>query len=276
MTSFAEATAARRIGPGLYGVSVDTDYVLEVSQSAHGGYLLAILLRAALDAVPFPHPVATSAHFLRPGVAGPAQVRVETVRQGRSSATLRAALIQADQTIVEALVTTAALPADAQAAWTVRPPRLPPPDECVPFDPGHRLSPGRRVMEKLDARFDPTTVGWLDGGPPGTPEIRAYFRLREDYPPDACMMALAVDAKPPVALGVGLYGLMVTVELTLHVRGTPAPGWLTLRARGQQISNQWFDEDVELWDSTDTLVAQSRQLIRFKGTAVPLSQSSSP
>jgi acyl-CoA thioesterase len=70
-------------------------------------------------------------------------------------------------------------------------------------------------------------------------------------------MPLFVDAAAPVALEVGV--LSTTVELTVHLRARPAPGWLACRAVTRYVAGGYHEEDFEIWDSTGTLVAQSRQ-----------------
>src|SRR5262245_49006838 len=76
MTSFASASAVERAGDGSYTATIQPDFVLRSIDRAHGGYLLAILLRAALAEAPHAHPIATTAHFLRPGVAGPVTIEL--------------------------------------------------------------------------------------------------------------------------------------------------------------------------------------------------------
>jgi len=51
-----------------------------------------------------------------------------------------------------------------------------------------------------------------------------------------------------------------TVELTVHVRGIPAPGPLQCRFSTRFVQGDSFEEDGEVWDSAGRLVALSRQL----------------
>jgi hypothetical protein len=51
-----------------------------------------------------------------------------------------------------------------------------------------------------------------------------------------------------------------TIELTVHIRGVPAPGPLRCAFRSRFVGGGLVDEEGEIWDTTGTLVAQSRQL----------------
>jgi hypothetical protein len=117
-------------------------------------------------------------------------------------------------------------------------------------------------------RLDPATTGWRHGKPAGIPEMRGYFRLREDRDPDAYLLALAVDGMPPVVFGLGASGWAPTVELTWHMRAVPVPGVLQVAARCRHVSGGWFDEEAEVWDAAGRLVAQSRQIARVGRGAV--------
>lgn len=259
MGEFGAATAVRRADDGLYHAELDGGY--GIAEALNGGYLMAVLLRAAVDASPHRHPVATSANFLRVARPGPAEIVVEPRKTGRTMAAARVTLSQDGQPVVDAQVSTGTLDADAVAAWSVeRPTGLPPVDECLTFDSGER---DRGFADQVDMRFDPATMGWLDGQPTGSPQMRAYFRMRVPYPPDGFLLALAVDALPPVVFNTGAGGWAPTVELTWHMRAVPAPGWLAVHGSGRLVSDGWFDEEVEVWDAAGRLVAQSRQLARI-------------
>jgi acyl-coenzyme A thioesterase PaaI-like protein len=256
MGSFDQATAVQRAGEGRYVAELDAGYGFE--QALNGGYLMAVLTRAALDASGRPHPITTAASFLRVARPGRADVIVESRKAGRTAEVARVTLAQEGVPVVDALITTGTLDGDAQALYSAKADALPPLEDCVTF--GDRDD---GFAAQVEVRYDPATMGWLDGTPSGRPEMRAYVRLRgQEYEPDGALLALAVDSLPPVVLNTGAYGWSPTVDLTWHMRAVPAPGWLSLHAWGRLVSDGWFDEEVEVWDSAGKLVAQSRQIAR--------------
>ncbi|MER7541625.1 thioesterase family protein [Actinomadura sp.] len=257
MSGFGEATAVRRVGDGRYEADLDGAYGF--AEALNGGYLMAVLGRAAVDASPHAHPISTAAGFHRVAKPGPALLVVEPRKEGRTTASALVSLVQHDRTVVDALIITGTLDAAAEPAYAgAAPAPVPPIEECTEFRP----PTGAGFADQVDMRFDRTTMGWLDGQPSGSPEIRAWFRLRDGYAPDGHSLALAVDALPPVALNLGAQGWAPTVELTWHMRAVPAPGWLAVHGTGRLLSDGWFDEEVEVWDTAGRLVAQSRQIAR--------------
>jgi acyl-coenzyme A thioesterase PaaI-like protein len=281
VTIFDEATAVTKDGEGRYLAHPDQRFALVAPGSTtppaiNGGVMLATVLRAVLDCSPLPHPVATSAHFLRVPKLAPALIEVTWLKTGRTAATARATLTQDDEPILETTITTGTVqvsrPASAAGAadgaelsWTGAAPAMPPPSECVNLGPW----PGTVAADgttgyggQVCVLLDPAVTGWRSGEPSGLPEMRGYFSLREERAPDALMIAVAVDGLPPVVFGLGATGWAPTVELTMHMRLVPAPGLLAVQARCRQVSSGWFDEEAEVWDSVGNLVAQSRQIAR--------------
>ena len=53
-----------------------------------------------------------------------------------------------------------------------------------------------------------------------------------------------------------------TLELSAHIRALPVTGWLRVRVSTRNFAGGLLEEDAEVWDSADRLVAQSRQLAR--------------
>ncbi len=277
MTNFDEATAVRHRGDGHYEAAADPRFAIvlpggTVPPAVNGGALLATLLRAVIHSSPHPHPVATSAHFLRVPQLAPVEVQVTWLKRGKTAATARASLVQGDEIVVDATVTTGTVPgradedaADRTLTWTGPPPSCPAIGDCV--DLGNwrgtfGADGAAGYAAHVEVLLDPATTGWRRGEPSGLPEMQGYFRLREDRDPDAYLLALAVDSLPPTVFGLGATGWAPTVELTWHMRAVPEPGPLQVAARCRHVSGGWFDEETEVWDSAGRLVAQSRQLAR--------------
>jgi hypothetical protein len=272
MTIFDEATAVSRRADGRYDARPDVRFALVVPGAStppavNGGALLATVLRAVLSESPHPHPVATSAHFLRVPRLAPAQVDVSWLKHGGTAATARAALVQDGKVILDTTVTTGRVPDGPGGGldWTGPPPGFPALADCVDLGkwPGTVAADGSQgYAAQVEVLMDPATTGWRRDDPSGVPEMRGYFRLRDDRAPDALLLAMAVDGLPPVVFGLGATGWAPTVELTWHMRAVPRPGPLAVQTSSRHVSGGWFDEEAEVWDSAGRLVAQSRQLAR--------------
>jgi acyl-CoA thioesterase len=85
------------------------------------------------------------------------------------------------------------------------------------------------------------------------------MRFREPRDVDVYALPLLVDAAAPAVFELGETG-SVTIELTVHLRAQPAPGWLSCRALTRHVIGGYHEEDFEIWDAEGKLVAQSRQL----------------
>ena len=243
-----------------------------IGHAVNGGLLLALLGRALQETIGgsgHPDPLAVSAYYLSAATPGPAVVTTETVRSGRTMATGQASLLQSgpDGTEVErvrALATfgdLAALPEEVRTS--ARPPELPDPDACVSAAMAPPGSAGDLpFLHRFDMRLDPDTVGWAMGAPSHRGVIQGWLRMADGREPDPLSLLLAVDTLPPVTFDLGLAGWAPTLELSAHVRAVPAPGWLRVRVSTRNFAGGLLEEDAEVWDSADRLVAQSRQLAR--------------
>ncbi|MEM7365418.1 MAG: thioesterase family protein, partial [Pseudomonadota bacterium] len=87
------------------------------------------------------------------------------------------------------------------------------------------------------------------------------IRFQDDTPADTLAAVMFLDAFVPSVFGVlGVIGWVPTLELTVHVRRRPAPGWLLGQFRTRDLAEGRMIEDGLLWDSQGQLVAQSRQI----------------
>jgi len=224
----------------------------------NGGYVMGVCLQALTRVLPSPDPLVVSAFFLRPVVPGPAEVRTAVIRSGRRIATGEATLYQDGK---ESLRVTAAFsdlrqPAGRTVVLAARP-ELPPPDQAMDLM-GGRVIPELSIAQRVEYRVA-AWPGWARGEPSGRPSQEFWMRFRDGREPDLLSLASLVDAAAPPVLELGETG-SATIELTVHLRAHPAPGWLACRVATRFVIGGYHEEDFEIWDSTGALVAQSRQL----------------
>lgn len=252
MSSYLKATAVTRRDESTYDVALDLGWA--IGGNPHGGYLMATVAKAAVDAAGDPHALAVSTHFLRPPSGGPAEVRVELVKRGRTASTVRATLWQDDKARLDMLLTTGRLPDEAPEYAATAMPDILSPEECRA-----RQETGATIelADHVDVRIDPRT-SLSNGG--GVPVIRGWMSFRDGTEVDVESLLIAVDVAPPTVAHLGYRGWAPTVELSALLRAEPTPGWLAFEAKATLVRGGWFDEESTVWDSTGQVVAQSRQL----------------
>ncbi|MBB4931942.1 acyl-CoA thioesterase [Lipingzhangella halophila] len=247
-------TRTHKGGDGQRSATVSDRWTV-LTGNPNGGYLLAMAVNALREDIGRPIPLVASGFFLRPASPGPATLATEVVREGRRTATGQVHLAQGGKEVVRATATFGDLGADTVTHTAAAAPDLPPPETCE--DPLAGLDMSALTMLNQVEYRTPKRPGWMDGAPEGRTEWEFWMRLA-GRDADVAALPMLVDAGPPVVLDLGEAGSS-TVELTVHVRARPAPGWLACRAVTRHVSGGFHEEDFEIWDSTRTLVAQSRQ-----------------
>jgi hypothetical protein len=255
--------------PGTYDLELSAGWT--IIAAVNGGYLLAAVGRALRHALAHPDPVTVTAHYLTASQPGPAWIRTQTVRSGRTMTTGQASLFQTDEhgrevervRVIAGYGDLDALPAEVRTS--AAPPAMPSYEDCVSSDDapeGGPVTGSTAILDRLDLRLDPATAGWAVGMPSGAGDMRGWLGLADGRDHDALSLLLAVDALPPTAFDLGLKGWTPTLELTVHVRSRPAPGPLRVSLTTRNLAGGLLEEDAQVWDSADRLVAQSRQLAR--------------
>jgi hypothetical protein len=260
VAAFAQVSALASRGGGRYGVDLSAEWT--IVGKPNGGYLLAVLGRAATSEAHQHHVLAASAHYLRSPVPGAADVETEVLRAGRSVSQVRSRLCQDGQVCVEALVTVGDLAAPTgtfEWAGNDAPP-VPPWGDCVRLPATGPGGMAVTMMEQIEVRLDPGTLGFASGRPSGRGLLAGWLGLLGSAEFDDVSLLMAVDAYPPATFDIGPSGWVPTLELTAYVRAWPAPGPVHVEQRIGVIEGARFDETCRIWDSTGRLVAQSTQL----------------
>jgi acyl-Coa thioesterase superfamily protein/acyl-CoA thioesterase superfamily protein len=253
--------------PGHYTILLDEQW--SIGPKLHGGYLLAVLARAARAAIADERPdhtcpQAVTGTFLRAPEPGPATMEVTVLRLGRGASQLRVRLDQ-DGPAVEAacvLGPPAALSPDDHEPG---PPELTAVDDCprspTATDDGRGSLP---IMGVVDTRLDPRTTGFLRGRPSGEGRVAGWVSLDsgEPWTPEGLLVAL--DILPPATFDMGLAGWSPTMSLSAHVVAAPVPGPLRVVQWVERAGTDRMHETCRVWDPAGRLVGHAHQLAAIR------------
>lgn len=256
---FDEATRVTATGEGKFSAAVLDRY--NIGPVPNGGYVMSVVQRALSERLPGRQPLTLTTHFLRPATVAEAKVEVEILKEGRRYVTARARLWQGGNEVVSALATMGAAGAAAASGPGLRyvagrPPELPPVEEAVKVPGNDFFVIGR----EFDLRLHPRCTAWMRGQLSGEAVVEGYLRFADGREADLVSLPLFCDAAMPAIFGVKQPKHVPTIEMTVHTRQAPAPGWLRFLFQTRFAFDGHLEEDGELWDERGELVALSRQL----------------
>lgn len=228
----------------------------DIVGNTNGGYMMAMFARAALESSGRKDIISVSAHFLSPGRVGPVTARVEPIKQGKRFATSRVDLLSPDKTLLSGTVITGDLDdGEGPTRISAVAPDVPPLDECIRVV-GTELFPPPFV-DRIDQRIDPaTSLGSIN-----EPRIQGRVLLDDGEPLDTIGLVFASDCMPPTVFNTDLGAAWVpTVQMTIHIRNRPTSNEMLLVSESRVIDGGMFEVDNTIFDTTGTVLAQSRQL----------------
>jgi acyl-CoA thioesterase len=257
---FDRDTALEHTSDGGFRTRLDRGWW--ISRGPNGGYIAAILLRAAVQAVADGEraPRSLSVHYTAPPAEGEARLQARVERSGRSLSTVSVRMTQGSRLLALALAALSK-PFGGPELDETRMPEVPPPETCEPLVPEPRVVPIRARYDCRNVFGSPSGPGGLAGG---------WIRTAEPRVADALLVAAFTDAwypsvyswSPERMRGRGT----PTVDLTIHLRASlPAPGaraddfYLAL-FRTRLLRDGFLEEEGEIWSRNGQLLAQSRQL----------------
>jgi hypothetical protein len=262
--SFNEVTTLTETGPGRFDAEVNDQWT--IGGKPNGGYLLAMLGRAASALSKHPHVIAASAHYLTSPGPGPVRVEVEVLRAGRTASQARARMSQAGKGCVEALITTSEFDPSVTPYWNggVPPAGEVSYEDCRPLNPALPNGMSVAILNQVEVRLEPPAGDIADGQPSGRGELRGWLSLPEGEAFTPTSLLYAVDSYPPATFDVEFSGWVPTLELTVYVRALPAPGPVRVLHRAHLIDSRRVDESCYIWDQAGRLVAHSTQLAAIR------------
>jgi hypothetical protein len=269
-----------------------------VGDKPNGGYLLAVLGRAAAEAVQvdgdsMPEALSATVTYLAAPALSAAEVHTTILRRGRTASHVRAVLVQGGRPLVDAVFVMGTLPSEPTPRYSdIAPLDIPDPDHCERLPP--QMPGGVRVgvMETTEMRLDPATMPFAPAVPvagaavagaaaagaaaagaavagaaaagAAVAELRGWTRFADGREPDGRSLLYFVDAIPPATLLIGSTGWVPTLSMSVYLRARPAPGWLGIRFTAHLVAAGMVDESCTVWDSRGQVVAQAWQLARLR------------
>ena len=260
--AFDTHTAVEEDVLGPYRATVDAG--MSGFKGAHGGYLMAIALRAMSNAVGDPTRVPRSlkAYLLAPVDPGPVDLHTRVERAGGSMTTASMRLEQ-DRAPGAIAIASFGRAAESLTHTDRVMPQVAPPEELEPLS----RKPVPDADAGLHVEHRPAGPLPLAGGDEG--EIRVWMRLAERRLVDAFVATFLADSGPPALYGaMREFVAMPSTDISLHFSGAPrAPRgeWVLGVFRNRLAGEGYAVEDGELWTPEGELVEQSRQRRRILG-----------
>jgi acyl-coenzyme A thioesterase PaaI-like protein len=219
-TEFDEVTLVKPSAAGRFRAELAAGW--RVGRAGNGGYLAALLLRAAEQVVADPcrQVRSLSVHYLRAARAGPAEIECLYERRGRSLSAISLRMEQNQEPQEPVCLALAAYMADLPSGLehdAAPAPRVPPPSELAAVSPDFPLP---EYAHRFDYRFAPGAELFAGGQKAQT---GGWMRLREARSLDAPLVALFADAWLPALFAICAQPMAVpTLDLTIHFRRNPA------------------------------------------------------
>jgi len=233
-----------------------------INGNPNGGYLLAIVANAMALASSMESVIICTATYLSKTLPGSADLVVENIGRTAQFDRWQSKLIQDGKEKIRAIGTFSEIKKNrVEKRYEKTAPDLAPKKDCIRIPPMGNYT----IYENMDVRLDPRCAGWFSGSLTDISEHKGWIKFQDDRPFDALSLLLSMDAfPPPVFSSQGMTAWVPTIEFSVNVRNIPATPWLKCIFRTRFINNGILEEDGEIWDENDELVAISRQIAQFR------------
>jgi hypothetical protein len=258
VTEFDTDTALEARGDGVFAGNVTDRWM--IGGGPNGGYIASLLMRGLAAVSPQPQALSLTTHYVGRPEAGPCEVRVGITTATRSHAFLEASLSQGG-TVRAHCIAVFGRRRDDQLVDVLRTtPATSDPGAGEPREKNFVSAFPMTFLDRFDYR-DPSGTNMFASGD-GPARVGGWTRL-VDRELDELAVPLFCDSWPPPMFRRHGPGMAPTIELTVHFRNNPEPGWTWCSFESRALSGGYVEEDGEVWSESGVLVAQSRQLSRF-------------
>ena len=274
---FQNALLLETVSENTYGINPDSRYF--VGKTPHGGYLNALMHKALILSVPHSVAISSSIQYLNRIENKDVVLEVEIFKISKGSSSGLVKLSQDNKicTVFNAICSDFEHMKGFNGLLT----NLPDLYKNTPMKDYKNLnydviSPGftPSFIHQLTCTVHPNHAWWDRDIGEDHAEARcsAYMQM-DGGVPDQFVLAFYVDVAPPVVSNkYGPLGWIPTYSLTTHIRQLPTTEILFVDFVAKDINKGYFEQDCNIWDLNENLVASSRQLTRILKSEEKLSK----
>lgn len=228
----------------------------------NGGYLAAIVLRAAGKVARIPRPASLHVHYLRPARSESVSVDVEVLQAGRAAESISVRMTQGDKLILSALVRTAAVGPGVEHESLAAPEVSPPALACDIESLRTQEHPRYPYWDNFERRVLQPEF-WAQPRVARPPRWLEWFRYRspvsrEDVFLEAARAVLLIDTLcwPAAWLHhVDERFIAPSLDLTIWFHAVAAGEWLLADSRSDIARAGLVGGFCQVWDEERNLVA---------------------
>ena len=265
---FQAALDLTKVSDNIFSFRPDSRYF--VGNTPHGGYLLALMNKAMVQALPHSSAINSNVYYLDRTEPEPAELHVEVLKTSRGSSMGQVKLIQNKK--ITCLYSSLCSDFEYMKGYSGLSTPLPPIINAVKQDDfkvmsyeslGSGSTPS--FIKQLNMSVHPDHAWWDRDISSDAAEARcsAYLEL-EGGVADTFVLSYLADILPPVVQNkFGSLGWIPTLTLTCNIRQLPKTNLLFIDGHAKDISNGYFEQDCWIWDMDGNLVATSRQLAKI-------------
>ena len=274
---FQNALLLEPIAENKYTANLDSRYF--VGKTPHGGYLNALMHKALILSVPHSVAISSSIQYLNRIENKDVLLEVEIFKTSKGSSSGLVKLSQDNKicTVFNAICSDFEHMKGFNGLLT----NLPDLYKNTPMKDYKNLnydviSSGftPSFIHQLTCAVHPNHAWWDRDIDEDHAEARcsAYMQM-DGGVPDQFVLAFYVDVAPPVVSNkYGPLGWIPTYSLTTHIRQLPTTEILFVDFVAKDINKGYFEQDCNIWDLNENLVASSRQLTRILKSEEKLSK----
>jgi len=262
--NFEDAIKVNKTSEGNFTANISDNW--SIGQTANGGYSMSLLAKACSEYLDHKDPLVISANYIDRVEFGLANIEVSKVASTRSTSTAYVSLKQDGVLKIFSTVTFTDFSKMKGLKENLKnEPIFDAYETCeqVPYKEG--FSP--KLEKNLEKKYCSDSIWWKNSNKKNKATLNLYMGWKDGGVVDLFGLILFLDATtPPIYNKLGTVGWVPTLTLTSHIRNVPCPGPLKVIAKTEFITQNYIEEDREIWDSEGNLVGQSKQLakLRFK------------